>query len=78
MNPSLHWRRSSRSGHNNCVEVGYPPAQWRKSFHSAQNDCVEVAATAVRDSKNPGPTLHFPAPHLSTFLTTLKAHTHHR
>ena len=53
------------------------PLRWRKSSRSNPNDCVELAcpphAFALRDSKNPAPTLHFPRPHLATFLTTLKA-----
>jgi hypothetical protein len=74
MRTPLRWKKSSQSGHTGCVEVGRPTQlHWIKSSHSAENDCVEVAATAVRDSKNPGPALHFPAPHLSAFLTTLKA-----
>lgn len=68
MRTPLHWRKSSRSLEHDCVEVG-----WIKSSYSDHTNCVEVAATAIRDSKNPGPTLHFPAPHLSAFLTTLKA-----
>ncbi|HEV8562123.1 MAG TPA: DUF397 domain-containing protein [Actinophytocola sp.] len=71
MSTLLRWRKTSRSDHTDCVEVGYPPLQWRKSSRSAENDCVEVAATAVRDSKNPGPTLHFPAPNLAAFLKAL-------
>jgi hypothetical protein len=74
MSTRLNWRKSSRSDHTNCVEVGHPPVQWRKSSHSDHTDCVEVAATAVRDSKNPGPTLHFPTPHLAAFLTSLAQH----
>jgi hypothetical protein len=73
MRAPLHWRKSSHSGHTDCVEVGYPSLRWRKSSRSGHTGCVEVAATALRDSKNPGPTLHFPAPHLVTFLTALKS-----
>lgn len=69
----LHWRKSSRSSHNNCVEVGYPSLNWIKSSRSGHTDCVEVAATAIRDSKNPGPTLRFPASHLATFLRRVGA-----
>jgi hypothetical protein len=56
-----------------------PPLQWKKSSRTDSANCVELAlppATfAIRDSKNPSPTLHFPHPHLATFLTTLKAAT---
>jgi uncharacterized protein DUF397 len=55
------------------------PLRWRKSSRSDPNDCVELAwpptSAAVRDSKNPTPTLTFPRPHLATFLTTLKTPT---
>jgi Domain of unknown function (DUF397) len=62
------WRKSSRSGTTNCVEVA-----WRKSSRSGGTNCVEVASmallTAVRDSKNPdGPILAFPASSWTTFL----------
>ncbi|GAA1959724.1 DUF397 domain-containing protein [Kitasatospora viridis] len=57
--------------------------QWRKSSHSnTQNgNCVEVATnlpalTPVRDSKDPhGPSLAFPTPSFTTFLTALRADT---
>jgi Domain of unknown function (DUF397) len=74
MSAPLHWKKTSRSLENNCVELGCPPLQWIKSSCSGHTDCVEVAATAIRDSKNPGPTLHFPAPHLAAFLTSLTEH----
>ena len=48
---------------------------WRKSSYSGGNggtDCVEVAASSVRDSKNPGPVLTFPASQWKSFLATLK------
>ncbi|MGI5146996.1 DUF397 domain-containing protein [Plantactinospora sp. CA-294935] len=50
------WRKSSRSGQGNCVEVA--SASWRKSSRSGQGDCVEVAGNlcglvGVRDSKEP-------------------------
>jgi uncharacterized protein DUF397 len=74
MYPPLHWRKSSRSNPTNCVEMAW---DWRKSSLSNPTDCVELAcpphAFALRDSKNPAPTLHFPRPHLATFLTTIKA-----
>ena len=62
------WRKSSRSGGVNCVEVA-----WRKSSRSGGTNCVEVASmapiTAVRDSKNPdGPVLAFPVSSWTTFL----------
>jgi hypothetical protein len=52
-------------------------AQWRKSSRSNPDDeyadCVEVAlldqATAIRDSKNPGPTLTFPQNAWSELIT---------
>lgn len=51
-----------------------PDIDWRKSsFSSEEANCVEVAwpkeaATAVRDSKNTGPVLTFPADAWSAFL----------
>lgn len=66
MSTPMRWRKSSRSLENNCVEVG-----WRKSSHSGEINCVEVAAIAIRDSKNPGLTLRFPAARLAAFLRTL-------
>lgn len=76
MSTTLRWRKSSRSNPTNCVEMAW---DWRKSSHSNPTDCVELAqspaAFALRDSKNPAPTLHFPRPHLTSFLTTLKAAT---
>jgi len=53
------------------------PLRWRKSSRSDPTNCVELAcpanAFALRDSKNPSPILHFPRPHVATFLATLKA-----
>ena len=49
------------------------PLGWRKSARSGHTGCVELAATAIRDSRNPGPTLHFTPTHLATFITTVKA-----
>jgi hypothetical protein len=53
--------------------------QWRKSSRSNPTNCVELAwpptAFALRDSKNPVPTLHFPRPRLAAFLATLKEAT---
>ncbi|MFD0206527.1 MULTISPECIES: DUF397 domain-containing protein [Saccharothrix] len=63
------WRKSSRSNSSaNCVEV-----LWRKSSRSASSaNCVEVARlrtrVAARDSKNPAPTLSFPAASWERFL----------
>jgi Domain of unknown function (DUF397) len=49
-----------------------PPHRWRKSSYSDQVNCVELAwppaGAALRDSKNPTPTLHFPRPHLASFV----------
>jgi len=49
-------------------------AGWRKSSYSTTSgqDCVEVAGASVRDSKNPGPVLVFPAAEWKAFLSTLK------
>jgi hypothetical protein len=71
MNFVLTWRKSSFSGSgSNCVEVG-----WRKSSRSTNaSNCVEVALStqaAVRDSKNPAPTLSFPTRAWSTFMSAL-------
>ncbi|MGH3864361.1 DUF397 domain-containing protein [Actinokineospora sp.] len=53
------WRKSSRSGGTNCVEIA-----WLKSSRSGGGDCVEIARLrgffAVRDSKHPGGVLIFP------------------
>jgi hypothetical protein len=70
MSGPLHWKKSSRSDPNNCVELA-----WRKSSHSDPNECVELAwpptAAAIRDSKNPAPTLQFDRPQLAVFLATI-------
>jgi uncharacterized low-complexity protein len=42
------WRKSSRSGEGNCVEVA--STAWRKSSRSNEGNCVEVASTAWRKS----------------------------
>jgi len=49
-------------------------AVWRKSSYSDESgtNCVEVAESSVRDSKNPGPVLVFPAAEWKAFLSTLK------
>jgi hypothetical protein len=66
------WRKSSYSGGNNCVEIG-----WHKSSYSAASgNCVEIGwtestAVAVRDSKQPaGATLSFSAATWHTFLAS--------
>ncbi|MDT0305461.1 DUF397 domain-containing protein [Streptomyces sp. DSM 44917] len=73
----LTWRKSSYSGPNggDCVEVG----TWRKSSYSSPNggDCVEIrlgvpGAVPVRDSKNIGPALVFPAADWAGFLTAVR------
>jgi hypothetical protein len=75
---SEHWRISTRSGGNSCVEVSLP--QWRRSTHSSDGACVEVAFdqrptslhnphVLVRDSKDPhGPVLMFTAQEWAAFL----------
>lgn len=49
------WRKSTRSGNTNCVELAELP--WRKSSYSANTNCVELtpvsARVGVRDSKHP-------------------------
>jgi hypothetical protein len=45
---SKHWRSSTRSGGNSCVEVSLP--QWRKSTRSQLNGCVEVSLPEWRKS----------------------------
>ncbi|HWO60296.1 MAG TPA: DUF397 domain-containing protein [Umezawaea sp.] len=49
-------------------------AGWRKSSYSDESgtNCVEVAASSVRDSKNPGPVLTFPAKVWTSFLVSVK------
>jgi hypothetical protein len=70
MSISLPWRKSFHSDHTNCVELA-----WRKSSYSDPTDCVELAwpptAAAIRDSKNPGPTIQFDRPQLAAFLATI-------
>lgn len=72
------WRKSSYSGTDQggaCVEVALA---WRKSTYSGSGDngsCVEVAFTdqvGVRDSKNPEPTLTFPADRFREFLSHVR------
>jgi hypothetical protein len=68
---SLHWKKSSFSNPNNCVELA-----WRKSSYSDPNDCVELAwpgeLIAIRDSKNPdGPMLRFAQPQLAALISNL-------
>lgn len=51
-----NWRKSSRSGNNDCIEVG--TAAWRKSSHSGTGDCIEAMAAlndtiGLRDSRDP-------------------------
>lgn len=53
-----------------------PETRWIKSSRSANNGtCVELAhlttRVAARDSKNPGPTLTFPARAFTALLHTL-------
>jgi hypothetical protein len=49
---------------------------WRKSSHTDPNECVEIAwpaaLVAVRDSKNPGPTLLFDRPDFSALVSAVK------
>ncbi|MFI0366690.1 DUF397 domain-containing protein [Actinomadura sp. 1N219] len=80
--PSVHWRKSSHSGHSggDCVEVA---GLWRKSSHSDHQggNCVEVAGLApligVRDSKDPdGPKLTFSPAAWSAFTTSIKSGAH--
>ncbi|MCS7483187.1 DUF397 domain-containing protein [Umezawaea endophytica] len=48
---------------------------WRKSSYSDESgtNCVEVAGPVVRDSKNPGPVLAFPAAEWRSFLAAVKS-----
>ena len=52
-----------------------PALRWKKSSLTNSGDCVELALPAttfaVRDSKNPVPTLHFPRPQLASFLAAV-------
>lgn len=55
MSTPLHWRKSSRSNPTNCVEIAWP----------------HLAAAALRDSKNPVPTLVVARPAFAALLGTL-------
>lgn len=72
MTPALRWKKSSRTNTDECVELAL---DWKKSSLTESGDCVELALPAqffaVRDSKHPVPALHFPRPHLATFLAAL-------
>jgi hypothetical protein len=55
--------------------MGSADLTWRKSSRTNPNNCVEIAwpsaLVAVRDSKNPGPTLTFGRPQLARLLSAL-------
>lgn len=60
------------------MRTPYPASlTWRKSSFTDENDCVELAwpagSGAVRDSKNPSPTLVIDQAGLVAFLASLKA-----
>ncbi|GAA3761769.1 hypothetical protein HDA32_005749 [Spinactinospora alkalitolerans] len=71
----LHFRKSSYSNPQNCVEVALT---FRKSSYSAgANECVEVAdlptGAAMRDSKRPDAGhLGFASGEWDAFLTAVK------
>lgn len=70
------WRKSTFSGDNECVEVGFA---WRtSSFSGSKNECVEVAYApghvAVRDSKHSqGGVLVFTPAEWQAFISGAKA-----
>ncbi|MFF6847964.1 DUF397 domain-containing protein [Streptomyces antimycoticus] len=64
--------------------VGLDRAQWRKSSYSGglENQCVEVAdgfphIVPVRDSKDPGLAIIFPASSWSSFISAVKGGDFH-
>lgn len=63
------WRKSTRSpSSQNCVELA-----WRNSSLSPNSqNCVELSRGAIRDSKNPGPTLTADIPTLVAAVKGLR------
>ena len=75
---STGWRRSTRCGGGECVEVA---GNWRRSTRCGGGDCVEVAQAprppgdiVIRDSADPtGPILMFPRQAFVDFTDAVKA-----
>jgi Domain of unknown function (DUF397) len=69
----LVWRKATKSGAQNCVEVA-----WRKATRSGGTNCVEVAAGSegdvlMRNSRHPdGPALSYTPPEWAAFIDGVK------